>query len=230
MSSQSMRTETLRYQSVQMWFTTQAAVPSLHLIIIVCSQLIMSRDQPTLKGPYLPYTKHRVDWQAIFDDISAASSSRPVKAIAAKWGVQYETLRRRWKKYQRGLEVKDENLIAIARGVVDGRRDNHRIFSREEEAVLRSAINQENVHPNKPVIQRLAIGIHKALHYTLAPAANTRSHPHADLPFHASAGFVERIKHEFDLSPQKPKVRRRYVKKKGKLWEEERLSMAIVCG
>jgi hypothetical protein len=38
---------------------------------------------------------------------------------------------------------------------------------------------------------------------------------------------VERIKHEFSLTPQKPQARRRYVKKKGKDWEEERLSMAV---
>ena len=74
--------------------------------------------------------------------------------------VSYETVRGRWKKYQVGVEREDATLVAIACGDVDGRRDNHRIFTREEEALLRTAIDQENVDPNKPVIQRLALSIH----------------------------------------------------------------------
>ena len=192
-----------------------------------CSQLIMPHDVPASRGPYHPYAQRRLDWRAVFDELSQTSRRRTVKDVAAAWGIPYETVRRRWRKYQLAMEEKDDTAIAIACGDVDGRRDNHRIFSREEEGSLRAIIDQENINPNTPVIQRLALSIHSAHHSTRPPAAHTRSHLHADLPFRASAGFVERIKHDFGLTPQKPKVMRRYVRKKGEDWEEERLTMAI---
>jgi hypothetical protein len=187
----------------------------------------MSRDIPTLRGPYHPYAKQRLDWPALFDQLSRETPSRSIKGVAAEWGLPYETVRRRWNNYQQGLKEKDDTVIAVARGDVDGRRDNHRVFTREEEATLRSAIDQENVHPNKPVIQRLALDIHSKHQSTLPPANSTRSHPHADLTFHATDRFVERIKRDLGYSSQQPNIQRRYVKKKGKDWEEERFNMAI---
>lgn len=187
----------------------------------------MSHDVATLRGPYHPYAKQRLDWRAVFDDLSRGSPPPTIKDVASQWGLPYETVRRRWKKYQRGVKEKDATLLAIACGDADGRRDNHRVFTREEEALLRTAIDQENINPNKPVIQRLALDIHQHHHSTLPPATNTRSHPRADLNFYATDRFVERIKREFGLTPQKPKIRKRYVKKKGADWEEERMTMAI---
>ena len=187
----------------------------------------MPHPTPTSRGPYHPYAKRHLDWRAVFADISRTSSSLSIKDVAASWELPYETVRRRWRKYQAAVEKKDESLVAIACGDSDGRRDNHRVFTREEEALLRSAIDQENVHPNTPIIRRLAIDIHNRHHSTLPPAINTRSHPHADLDFHASTGFVERVKREFNLTPQKPNIRKKWIKKKGREWEEERLSMAI---
>jgi hypothetical protein len=187
----------------------------------------MSRDVPTLRGPYHPYAKHHLDWRAIFDDITNRSPPTSVKDIATRWGLPYTTVRRRWRKYQQAVEKKDDTLLAIACGDVDGRRDNHRIFTREEEATLRTAIDQENIDPNTPVIQQLALDIHNAHHSSQPPATSTRSHSHADLEFHASHGFVDRIKRDLKLTPQKPRLRKRLVRKKGQDWQEERLSMAI---
>ena len=171
--------------------------------------------------------KRRVDWRAMFEELSRDSPHRTVKEVATERDLPYETVRARWKKYQLGVEKEDATLLAIACGDVDGRRDNHRIFTREEETLLRTAIDQENVDPNKPVIQRLALSIHSQHQPTFTPANNTRSHPHADLTFRASDRFVERIKRDFGLSSQKTRVQKKYVKKKGPEWEEEKLTTAI---
>jgi hypothetical protein len=187
----------------------------------------MPHSTPTLRGPYHPYARDQLDWRAVFDEISGTSPPPSVKDVAAAWGLPYETVRRRWNKYQEGVAKKDDLAIAIACGDVDGRRDNSRVFSREEEVLLRSALDQENAHPNKPIIQRLAIDIHQRQHSILPPAMNTRSNPHADLTFRAGDSFVERIKHEFHISPQKPDLRKKYMKKKGPEWEEARLQSAI---
>jgi hypothetical protein len=187
----------------------------------------MSRDLPTLRGPNHPYVKHHFAWRAVFDDLAAAPPSRTVKDVAAEWGLPFSTVRRRWRKYRRAVEEKDDTAIAVACGDVDGRRDNHRVFSREEEGLLRIALENENIPPNDEVISRLSLNIHSSHGSTHPPANNTRSHPHADLTFRASSRFVDRIKKEFNLSPQKPKIQRRYVRKKGVDWEEERQNKAI---
>ena len=187
----------------------------------------MPRDVARLRGPYHPYRKARVDWSTLFEQLSAPPPTPTVKDIAEQWSLPYETVRRRWKKYQQGVKEEDPNLLAFARGDADGRRDNHRIFTREEEAELRTELDKENTHPNQPTIQRKALDIHRSHQSTHPPSANTRSHPHADLPFHASPGFVERIKRDLRYSPQKPDIRRRCVRTKGVEWETERLSMAI---
>jgi hypothetical protein len=187
----------------------------------------MSRDIPTLRGPYLPYAKHHYDWSAVFDELSRESPSRTVKDVAKERGLPYETVRRRWTNYQRVVEQKDEEAIAIACGDVDGRRDNHRVFSREEEGLLRKAIDENKVPLNDEGISRLSLDIHSTHDSTHHPANNTRSHPDADLTFRASSRFVDRIKKEFNLSPQKTNIQRRYVRKKGADWEEERQDKAI---
>ena len=213
--------------SVQMSIGLWTPLPTSSTIHHRCPQLIMSRDVPSLKGPYHPYAKQQLDWRAEFEALSVGSPRRTVRDVAAEWGLPYSTVTRRWRNYQRAVKERDDTALAVACGDVDGRRDNHRIFSREEEALLRAAIDQENAHPNTPSIQRLALSIHSAHQSTHSPAMNTRSHPHADPIFHASADFVERINREFNLSPQKPRIQRRYVKKRGAEWEEERQSQAI---
>ena len=84
----------------------------------------MSHEVPRVRGAYLPYTKRRTDWPAILEELSTASPPRIVKDVATAWGIPYETVRGRWKKYQQGVAKKDATLVAIARGDVDGRRDN----------------------------------------------------------------------------------------------------------
>ena len=149
----------------------------------------------------------------MFEQLSRSSPHRAVKEAATERGLAYETVRSRWKLHQLGVETEDATLVAIACGDVDGRRDNHRIFTREQEALLRTAIDQENVDPNKPAIQRLALSIHSQHQPTFTPANNTRSHPYADLTLRASDRFVKCIKRDFGLSSQKARVPRKYVKK-----------------
>ena len=71
-----------------------------------------------------------------------------IAEVADAWGACRETVQRRWRMYQRVVAENNSSLIATACEDVNGRRDNHRVFSREEEASLRSAIDQENIDLN----------------------------------------------------------------------------------
>ena len=129
--------------------------------------------------------------------------------------------------YQRGVAEDNSRLIATACGDVDRRRDNHRVFSREEEALLRSAIDQENIDPNTHDIQRLALRIHRQhedeLSSSLASNSSSRSTP----SFSASMGFVERVRRDLHLSAQKPRFERKNKRIKGPEVEEKRELEAI---
>ena len=158
----------------------------------------------------------------MFDELSTGSPPPTVNAVATLRGIPKETLRVRWKKYQRAVEEKDDNLLAIACGDVDGRRDNHRVFTREEEALLRAAIDQENVDPNKPQLQHLAISIHQRYQASTAPHSSTNTSLRSSPTFTASSGFVERIKRDLHLSSQKPKIHKRYKRAVGPEEEEKK--------
>ena len=93
---------------------------------------------------------------------------------------------------------------------MDDRRDNSRVFSREEEEELKDALAQENVHPNKPVIRALALRIHQQHEDESSPAQHTRSQSKSTAPFRASDAFVHRIKQVFKRSDKKVKMRRRH--------------------
>jgi hypothetical protein len=175
----------------------------------------MPHDVPTLRGPTHPYQKRLFDWRAVFADLARGSPPPTIRSVAKDWALPEATVRRRWRKYQRAIAEDDSTLLAIACGDVDGRRDNHRVFSRDEEALLHSTIEQENVDPNKPVIQRLAIAIHEQHKLALAPASSTRSQRHHEPSFNASDGFVERIKRDLHLSSQRVKIMRRNKREKG---------------
>lgn len=108
----------------------------------------------------------------------------------------------------------DETALAIACGDVDGRRDNRRVFSREEEQLLRERLDEENIDPNKSVIQRLALAIHHQQHLSSTPAKSTRSRALPTASFSAGSSFVERVKHDLHLSSQKPEIEKRYKRKK----------------
>jgi hypothetical protein len=117
--------------------------------------------------------------------------------------------------YQRAVTEGNAALLATACGDVDGRRDNHRVFSRDEDALLRSAIDKENVNPNTYDIQRLALAIHKNHQSTSSSASNIRTSSGGQPTFSASMGFVERIKRDLRLSAQKPRFERKHKREKG---------------
>lgn len=142
-------------------------------------------------------------------------------------GATAETVCRRWRKYQLGIAKDHAALVAIACGDVDGRRDNHRKFCREEEALLREEIDKENTDPNTYDIQRMALRIHNA-HQDTSSFATTSSTPTGrKQPFAASMMFAKRIKRDLHLSAQKPRFERKSKRVKGPEVEERRELEAI---
>ena len=115
--------------------------------------------------------------------------------------------------YQRAVAENDQIALAIACGDVDGRRDNARKITREEEFEARALIDQENAHPNKQVIRRAAIAVHQRHASSLPPALTTRSQSHGQRsPFSCGSSTIERLKHEWHRSSQAPEIRKRYIR------------------
>ena len=174
---------------------------------------------PTKRGANLPYRKRRFDWSIVFADLLRGST---ITDVANAWQLPRETVRRRWHQYQQAVAADDVTALAVARGGLDGRRDNNRKFSREEEVILRSQLaNKENANPNFEGIRRMALRIHEE-HETSAAHDHTRSTAIAKRQFAASDKFVERIKRDLRLSSQKPKYVRRNVRVKGPKVDERR--------
>ena len=111
--------------------------------------------------------------------------------------------------------------------MIDGRRDNHRIFSRAEEAELHRAIDKENIHPNQPVVKLLALRIHEEKQAQDGPTKGSRSKAGTVREFKASAPFVQRVKPALDQNDAKPKIQKRRKKKKNLTPEEEAALTAI---
>jgi hypothetical protein len=119
-------------------------------------------------------------------------------------------LYQRWRQYREALKAKGELALAKARGDFDGRRDNRRVFSREEEAELKAELGQENVHPNKPVVGEIRLRIHKEHEKEAGPTEHTRMKTQSAASFVASDRFVHRVKRAIKQSDKAVKVRRRY--------------------
>ena len=187
----------------------------------------MAHPVSTLRGPTHRYTAHGFDWRPVFHELAHGCPPPTVKDVAEHWELPYATVRRHWVNYQAATAAGDETALAIACGDVDGRRDNRRVFNREEEQLLRERIDEENIDPNKPVIQRLALAIHHQQHLSSSPAKSTRSRALPTASFSAGSSFVERVKHDLHLSSQKAEIEKRYKRKRAPEDDEERLSMAI---
>ena len=182
----------------------------------------MSRSPATECDADDPHSRGRYNWQPLFDILSGSESPPSTASVAASHGVNARTLQRRWRKYRAALAAGDELGLATARGEVDGRRDNARVFSREEEQELMEALSKENVHPNKPVVRALALRIHKAHEEEFGPAQHTKSQGGAVAPFAAGDAFVQRFKVEHKLSDKRVKIRRRHKRKQTPEAEEKK--------
>jgi hypothetical protein len=109
---------------------------------------------------------------------------------------------------------------------VDGRRDSHRVFSREEEEELKEALSQENVHPNKPVVRELALRIHQQHEKESSPGGHTRAQTSSTAPFVAGDSFVQRVKKAIKHSDERVTMRRRYKRPQPADAEERKVANA----
>ena len=171
----------------------------------------------------------RVEWREVSHQLGHGSPPPTIAEVADAWGACRETVRRQWRMFQRGVAEDNSSLIAVACGDVDGRRDNHRVFSREEESLLRSAIEQKNIDPNTYDIQRLALRVHKQHKVESSSSSASNSSSRSTPTFFASMGFVERVKRDLHLSAQKPRFERKNKRVKGPEVEEKRELEAIEC-
>ena len=181
-------------------------VPTATPIAATSFVKMATHELPTVRGPQRHYTQHRFDWQTLFDELDGPSLAPALRAAARKYTVPPATLSFHYRKYK---------------GSIDGRRDNHRIFSRAE------AINKENVHPNKPVVQLLALRIHEEKQAQGGPTKATRSKAGPVQEFKASAAFVQRVKRVLNQTDAKPKIQKRRKQKKNPTAEEEDALAAV---
>jgi hypothetical protein len=175
----------------------------------------------------LHYTAEGFDWTPLFTRLDDASTPISIRALAAEQGLPHTTLGRHYRDYQAGLTNNDAVKVAVATGVIDGRRDNARKFSRAEEETLLRELDKENVAPNKPHIRLLATRIHEEKQAHDSPATGTRSHSSPDTPFVAGSSFVHRIKRVYNYNDHKPKLVKRHKKKKNRTEQEETALTAI---
>ena len=183
---------------------------------------------PTVRGPQHHYTEHAFDWQSLFDELDGPAPAPSIRQTAAAHGIPHNTLSRHYRNYRSALTTHNSTKLAVALGEIAGQRDNHRLFSRQEEKQLVRALPKENVHPNKPVIWQLALKIHKELLEKTGPANATRSHQAAEVPFAASDSFVKRVKRAANQNDHKPKlVKRRKKAHNPTEAEQEKLAAAF---
>ena len=186
-----------------------------------------THELPTVRGPQRHYTQYRFDWQTLFNELDGPAPAPSLRSVAQKYSVPRATLSFHYRKYKDALATSDEVQLAVAQGVIDGRGDNHRIFSRAEEAELHRAIEQENIHPNLPVVQLLARRIHEEKQAHDGPTKGTRSKSGPVQEFKASAPFVQRVKRELNQTDAKPKIQKRRKKAKNPTEEEQDALAAI---
>ena len=158
-----------------------------------------SRPLASQRGPYHHYTEHSFDWRSIFDAHELETPSPSLRSLATKYGIPRATLSERYRRYKATQHDNDAAELAIALGEVDGRRDNHRVFSREEEEQLRVELDQENLHPNKPIVKALALRIHEEKSERGGPATRSRSKMGSTAQFNASDGWVQREKRKLGM-------------------------------
>ena len=173
------------------------------------------------------YKQHHFDWQTLFNGLDGPSPAPSLRSVARKYSIPPSTLSFHYGAYKRALSSSDEVLLAVAQGVIDGRRDNHRLFSRPEEAQLLAAVNKENIHPNKPVVHLLALRIHEENQAKAGPTDGTRSQAGPVQGFKASDTFVQRIKRRLNKNVHKPKLVKRSKKAKNPT-EEEKDALAVL--
>ena len=173
------------------------------------------------------YTERSFDWQSLFDKLDGPAPTPSIRAVAAAADIPHTTLSWHYRKYKTALVTDDAEKLAVAQGVIDGRRDNDRKFSRAEEETLLRTLEKENINPNKPHIQLLATRIHEEKQAHDTPATSTRSHSGPTTPFAAGSNFVQRIKNTYSFNDHKPKLIKRRKKKKNPTAEETSALMAI---
>ena len=165
---------------------------------------------PTIRGPYQHYAERSFDWAPIFTARDHDQPTPSYRALEAKYGPPASTIRSHYRRFKAAQANKDDTGLRVALSEIDVRRDNARVFSREEEMALRRVALKENAHPNKPVIQAAALFIHQQKLSQDGPFAATRSQHKPVRPFSAGSAFVQRFKREQGLNDHKPKVTKKY--------------------
>ena len=129
------------------WLTT--SLPLLHHIS--GHTFTMSAEPlPTIRGPYQHYAERSFDWAPIFTARDHDQPTPSYRALEAKYGPPASTIRSHYRRFKAAQADKDDTGLRVALSEIDGRRDNARVFSREEETALRRVALKENAHPNKP--------------------------------------------------------------------------------
>ena len=95
----------------------------------------MTHPVPVIRGPYHPYQRAGCDWQPLFDLLLRAEDPPSITDVAASHSFPYGTLYSVPAMAAVSGCTRYQGRVGAGQGAdeVDGRRDNRRVFSREEE-------------------------------------------------------------------------------------------------
>ncbi len=183
--------------------------------------------QPTQhrkRGRYASSSHRDVDWQSIYDDLTANRAQGAITRAADRYGVNRRTLSARWHTYQRAVSENDEEIQRAMLGMHDRRRDNHRAVPRIIEQQTIDTLLLTNTAPTRADVSAAMIDAHNAL-----PVMQhvTRSTPPLHSNYSASDNTVTRIIRQHKVVHKKIKLKRRRVREERAQQKEERLDACM---
>jgi hypothetical protein len=181
------------------------------------------RTQHRKRGRYASSSHRDVDWQSIYDDLTANHAQGAITRAADRYGVNRRTLSDRWHTYQRAVSENDEETQRAMLGMHDRRRDNHRAVPRIIEQQTIDTLLLTNPAPTRADVSAAMVDAHNSL-----PVMQhvTRSTPLLHSNYSASDNTVTRIIRQHKVVHKKIKLKRRRVRE---VREEEKEDQLHAC-
>jgi hypothetical protein len=172
------------------------------------------------RGRYASSDHHHVDWQTIYDELSASCAHGAITRTADRHGINRRTLSDRWYTYQRAVQQNDVATQQAMLGLYDRRRDNRIGVPRDIEQQAIDRLLTTNPAPTRADVRDAMLAACASL-----PLHTRRTTPRP-LHYSASNPVVTRIIRQHKLTHKLIRLRRRRVKEKT---EEEKEEHEAAC-
>lgn len=180
--------------------------------------------QSRKRGRYASSSHRDIDWQTIYDDLTAKPAQGAITRVALRHGVNRRTLTDRWRRYQRAVSENDEETQRAMLGMHDRRRDNRLAVPRDVEQQTIDSLLLTNPAPTRADVSSAMIDAHNSL-----PIMQhvTRSTPRLHKNYSASSPTVTRIIRQHSVVRKKIKLLRRRVREATVEEKEEQLDTCL---